>query len=195
MITETEKAWLAGILDGEGSIAIRRHKSCDSVLFRFALYNTNPVIVSESKRMLEQILGCPVYVYTIKRAKTHRLIYHVVIGSRHKIARVLTELLPYIRGKKREAEIILAAYALCPKRSGGWNRWGRPIPLSSQVDVLLAEFREERQGRSTVGNPEPSCAGAIGSAEGATATGVTPKNNPPQERAASLNLFRDDEIA
>lgn len=196
MITEIDKAWLAGIVDGEGSIILTRHPKADSLVFRVIVYNTNPIIAEQAKTLFESILGTPVRVDKIKRAKTHRIIYHVTVDCRDKVARILSTLVPYLRGKRREAEIVLAAYRLCPKRAGGWNRWGRRIPLSAHVDQLIQELQDERWGHSPVGNPEPSCAGAVGSAEGATATSVTPKNNPRHERAASHNLnLWDDEIA
>jgi len=185
MVTDIDKAWLAAIVDGEGSLVAWRQKSCDSLGFRLTIYNTNPLIAAESKRLLEEIVGAPVRVRPVRRRKTHRVIYHVVVESRAKVAGVIRALLPFFRGKRHEAETLLAVIALCPNRQGGWNRWGKRIPLSTQVDLLLGELRLRDPLPLSVGNPEPSGAGATGSAEGATVRPVSPNDNPAHERPTS----------
>jgi len=185
MVNDIDKAWLAGIVEGEGSLVAWRQKSCDSLAFRLTVYNTNPLIAAESKRLLEAIIGASVRVRSIRRLKTHRVIYHVVVESKAKVAVVIRALLPFFRGKRHEAETILAIIALCPNRAGGWNRWGKRIPLSTQVDLLLSDLRRREPLPLSVGNPEPSGAGVSGSAEGATVRPVSPNNNPAHERPTS----------
>jgi hypothetical protein len=182
-ISEADMGWLGGIVDGEGTIgASPLRKRYISYYFYCRVYNTNPLIVNESARIIEGIIGKRPGIDVVNRSKTNRTIFHVRVENRSNVITFLTAILPYLRGKRHDAEIVLAMAKLMATRRHG-NKWTGVIPIPAQVDILLAELKASRV---YVGNPEPSPAGVVSSGEGATVSPVSPNNNPGHERATSL---------
>ena len=179
-VSDIDKSWLAGIVDGEGCIGAYRDKRSDSVRFKFTIYNCNPIVVRESQRIIEALLGesiRPRLCHGQKRDHTYkgRPGWLVGVYTRHRVHLLLDELLPFLRGKRHEAEVALETLALCPDRRSGKWRWHGKVPLPKHVDVLLSELSNAKFCNRFVGNAEPSGAGASGSAEGATVRAVTPQ--------------------
>lgn len=111
-VSEKELSWLAGILDGEGSIGISRlmsHRKNPTMTPRISLGNTNPKIIAEVRRIFKKI---PVTCFIEKRQQT--------LGKNWKAAEVLQishiqgaqdilkAVTPYLIGKKLQAEILLS---------------------------------------------------------------------------------------
>ncbi len=106
-MTETEKAYLAGIIDGEGSLAIRR-----SVNPRAAHgYTFAPILsINNTDRALiywcQAVLGLG-YVVCKHPAKLHHKPVYVFQAACRHAAQIVEAVLPYLRIKRRQAEILL----------------------------------------------------------------------------------------
>lgn len=111
MSRETDLAWAAGIMDGEGTIGIspinckhsgRKVKVYRVYALRVAISNTDPRILARIK----QILGG--YFYPVKHYKSHyKPVYRWAAACKNAYT-VLDLLLPYLVGKRDQAEIAIA---------------------------------------------------------------------------------------
>lgn len=108
---DTDLAWLAGIWDGEGSIALFTHterngtqKICPTV----CVVNTDIAIINKARKILEEI-GCN-FVLQEYRPKNSRHSTRWVLTTRNQnyIVLFLEAVMPYLVSIKRQkAEILL----------------------------------------------------------------------------------------
>ena len=99
--TETDKAYLAGLVDGEGSIIIRHNHGNGniqglSLVVQVAMANT---LVLEWAKSL---YGGQVYTYRDKRNDSWKPITHWHISARQALS-LLGDIYPYMRVKANEA--------------------------------------------------------------------------------------------
>uniref|UniRef100_A0A6M3XPE8 Putative homing endonuclease n=1 Tax=viral metagenome TaxID=1070528 RepID=A0A6M3XPE8_9ZZZZ len=102
-LTGIEKSYLAGIIDGEGSIGICRRLRRNSIEYRCRMRITNTS--EELMNFLEEKFKEQGYYIKIKRSRDYRRkpIYEFELGDRLTI-KFLTEVLPYLIIKKKQAE-------------------------------------------------------------------------------------------
>ena len=106
----TEAAWLAGLWDGEGSITVFRHtekngtrKLCPTML----VVNTDINIISEAKRLLDEI-GTSYHIFERRTSNPrHKNAFQLSTRNTAYIKLTLETLLPYLVGKKKQAELTL----------------------------------------------------------------------------------------
>jgi hypothetical protein len=103
---ETEKAYLAGLIDGEGTVSIvrLRHRGPG-----FEHYVASVEISNTNVKMIDWVmerLGGSVVVDARKKVSGQKQVYR--IGLRNKLAeKVLLEVLPYLVLKGKQAELVL----------------------------------------------------------------------------------------
>ena len=110
MLTEVEKAWLAGFWDGEGSITIFTHtekngreKICPTIL----VTNTNENVIAYIVTLLDR-LGTSFSINKQEgRSDKHKDAYHVTTRNIQYIKTVLEAMLPYLVCKKPQAILVL----------------------------------------------------------------------------------------
>lgn len=110
MLTETEKAWLAGFWDGEGSITIFTHveksgreKICPTI----NVTNTHEGVIAYVIQLLDK-LGTSFSVFQRKTGNDkHKDAYHLATRNMQYIKIVLEALLPYLVCKKAQAILVL----------------------------------------------------------------------------------------
>jgi len=110
MLTETEKAWLAGFWDGEGSITIFTHmekngkeKICPTLL----VVNTHEGVIAHVVELLDK-LGTSFSVQHIKRKEEkNKDVYQVSTRNMAYIKIVLEAILPYLICKKAQGSLVL----------------------------------------------------------------------------------------
>jgi hypothetical protein len=110
MITETDKAWLAGFWDGEGSITIFTHtekngreKICPTI----NVTNTHEGVIAHVVELLDK-LGTSFAVQTRKRdSDKYKDAYHVSTRNMQYIKVVLEAIYPYLVCKKAQAILVL----------------------------------------------------------------------------------------
>lgn len=115
--TVAELAYLAGIIDGEGSFGISRMDWKRAPGFKLFTYlcigNTNPAILNACSITMEK-LGVNVWVQNKGMrgnasgpVKSTKDVWELRIGAFGKIRTVLEAVLPYLHGKRPQAEILL----------------------------------------------------------------------------------------
>ena len=105
--TEVEKAYLAGIIDGEGCLSVSKEKSPKGeykILYKahLKITNTNQKLI----QWLEKIIG-KCYIKTDKGDPKWKLRFSWIMTDRDKMFPLLKEILPYLILKKKQAKLIL----------------------------------------------------------------------------------------
>lgn len=106
---EAKYAWLAGLWDGEGSIAVFRLKMDNRVKFCPALVLTNcdVSIMNEAEKILLS-LGSKFHWFERKQNNGRwKTSYTLTTRNSEYIRKVLTAIMPYLVGKRPQAEIVL----------------------------------------------------------------------------------------
>lgn len=105
-MTEIEKAWLAGFIDGEGCISLAKinlKQEYGAWIPTLYITNTNlPVL-----KYIQKLIGEKGFLNKgYKSTPRAKLCYRIVYQS-HSVRRILTTLLPFLRIKHKVAEVIL----------------------------------------------------------------------------------------
>ena len=110
-MVETDRAWLAGIIDGEGSLALFTNKVKDgSTKIKPVLnfVNTDMAIINKALSILEEAECTPYIVKRVHKNTKHKDCVEVKATSTIQIEKWLLLVLPYLFGNKRaKAEILL----------------------------------------------------------------------------------------
>lgn len=137
----TEKlAWLAGMIDGEGSLRIYRQRIGQSLRFfaQIHITNTNLRIIAEVKSLFDA-LGIEFNVREIgnrKRNPAHAPCYSVRATKNSAMRKLLSAMLPYLVGKRDQAETVLKF--LDGKRDGVYRGGSRQQGLRERDAALYA---------------------------------------------------------
>lgn len=135
-IGETEAAYVAGIIDGEGSLTLAHRKrnqarGWDSIEPHITITNTDLRLM----RYLSSLLNAQTYT-SHQRAKNHwKPQYSISFSAFADIAALLERIMPYLIIKRRRAEIMLRLIR-------------RRLAKEPYTDVdwkLVEEFRKENQ--------------------------------------------------
>lgn len=112
-VTETDHAYFAGLIDGEGCITICRtnRKDLGANYFTYSprvlLGNTNENIILGYINYLKA-MEITYWVNTdCKRKPNRRYAWNILVGGMPGQKKLLTSLLPYLKGKKALAELLL----------------------------------------------------------------------------------------
>lgn len=100
-LTETEIAYLAGIIDGEGCITVLVN-STGSFTLRVEVGSTSKELVEWFSEKVEQV---PIF-FTKSKTELHKDSYNVM-ATGDKAKRLLEKILPYLIVKKKQASIAL----------------------------------------------------------------------------------------
>lgn len=115
MINQTDLAWLAGFIDGEGSIHLHKainRKGNSYWSPRFAIYNNDIQTLENSQRIIYESTGLLQKIHERKPEVNmfiagRRPSYFLTIGGRLKIQRFFVHIIPYLVSKKKLAEEVL----------------------------------------------------------------------------------------
>lgn len=113
-------AWLAGIIDGEGSISMHHRKKSrksggkgyySGIDIQVAIANTNLPLMREVADICTEIIGAEIKVNELGRKTVNNLTaYKLSFSSRTRAYPVLKMLLPFLIAKKEQAEIIIGYF-------------------------------------------------------------------------------------
>jgi len=110
MLTETERAWLAGFWDGEGTITIFTHKERDGqekICPTLVVVNTNEQVIAHVVDLLDR-LGTSFQIAEVKsKTDKHKDCYRVLTRNVQYIKVVVEAMLPYLVCKKAQAQLML----------------------------------------------------------------------------------------
>ena len=111
MLRDVDKAYIAGLVDGEGCITLRREVRKENhrgwrINPHVGIYNTNREVLEWAQQTLA--CGC-LWKTTMskKHAKAHYKQMYVLHFNAHDIRSLLPQLLPYLKIKKLPAELVL----------------------------------------------------------------------------------------
>jgi len=148
---EKDKAWFAGIMEGEGSFTLVRGKRVENgeEVYRYipscCLSNTDPMLMKEIERILkEQNIGFKTY-YRGRRKPTHKECWQLhIIGMKRSID-LIKWILPELRGeKKMKAEKILEFAKIRDEQMTGFHG----IRYSEKELELCNEIRGIQNSRT-----------------------------------------------
>jgi hypothetical protein len=116
-------AWLAGIWDGEGTISIRQNVKIKQFSPRVHVTNTDMNIINEVRKILNMI-GVDPRIHETHGDKYEstfgkKVYYHIGVDTLSKSKIILDTILPYLIGKKAQAECLLA---FINSRTARWNK-------------------------------------------------------------------------
>jgi hypothetical protein len=112
----TKIAWLAGIIDGEGTIGMYEAHSRSrwsariwdtNYLTQVDISNDNVLIIEESLEVISEIVGRKVRLVYDRRDDRKFIHYRVTTTARNDIIKILTAITPYLIGKKAQAKLLL----------------------------------------------------------------------------------------
>ncbi|MFY9457550.1 MAG: LAGLIDADG family homing endonuclease [Candidatus Spechtbacterales bacterium] len=100
--------WLAGVIDGEGTITITRQFRVKSYSYRPEIHitNTNRELLQEASRLIESATGKKTNLFATSNG-SNRPVYRVRLQDRKSCLKLLKLLLPYLVGKKYQARVLL----------------------------------------------------------------------------------------
>ena len=116
-VTETERAWLAGFWDGEGSIALfhnQEKNGSDKIKPVLTAYNTDYGLINKALDIFSRA-DCNPYIVLRKQSSKnsrHRDCVEIKFSSVTSILPALQLMLPYLSGVKRAKGEILLRYLL-----------------------------------------------------------------------------------
>jgi len=150
MLTETEKAWLAGFWDGEGSITIFTHvekNGVKKICPTLNVTNTHEGVIAHVVELLDK-LGTSFSVQHLKRKEDkHKDVYHVSTRNMAYIKVVIEAILPYLVCKKAQGVLVLRYVT---KKLEQREKHGRP-----RYDEEDEEIQQECQSLNKRGKPIP----------------------------------------
>ena len=147
-VTETEKAWLAGIVDGEGSIRIDVPHGKTGASPRVVVTNNDWAII-ERVVDIGQRVGANPYV-SQRRGKRENTKDVLVLGMR-KIPIFLLAILPYLTGQKEKQALLM--YRFCEERNK-LNVKTLPNDARKYSSRQLGLIQEIKDAKHTVTQPQ-----------------------------------------
>lgn len=146
-VPKTTLAWLAALIDGEGSIMLLLRKASKRIVYRQPHYRASVAIAMTDERLANAI---------IERTGIERVYSHGRKGVRHRtqytwrmtaseIKVWLPCLIPWLVLKREQATLLLEALKLadlCTPRKG--EKWDRSVVDASKLrrDEIYAEIRK-----------------------------------------------------
>jgi hypothetical protein len=105
-LKETDKAWFAGIIDGEGCISLFKRSTYYVPAVKIA--NTNEKLINKCKEILNEA-GIEYYIRYSDRGerKNAKPAWEIALESRPRVVATLELILPYLVSKKEQAELVL----------------------------------------------------------------------------------------
>jgi len=103
-------AWLAGIIDGEGSFMIPRYHRNGNPRYgyRVSISNTNVLIINQCKEILD-MLHIKYCNYTQDRGKDglrRKITHQIHITNKKGILIILENVIPHLVGKRKQGELL-----------------------------------------------------------------------------------------
>ncbi len=110
MTSETDLAWLAGIVDGEGSISGSVHKNRGGYV-RVSIINSDSRIINRCKEIFKEF-GSTLDARSGKGHLGSKTIYRIYTGPNQATLRFLKAIHPYLVGKQEQATLAIGFCSL-----------------------------------------------------------------------------------
>lgn len=124
-MTNEKLAWLAGLWDGEGTITVFKHQDESDKYWKLrptcCVSNTDPNIVTEILKLGDEMGIHYALFTTTPKKKQHAAAYQLNLRKMSSIKILLEAILPYLIGKKSQAELTLRFVESRMKHMRGTN--------------------------------------------------------------------------
>jgi hypothetical protein len=140
--TEEQAAWLAGFLDGEGSISIDKRAGADSARYapRVKAANTRREVLEE----IRELLGGGFVTKTRRKPTDPRKDIFQFVAANRKGLDIIRRVRPYMRVKNAQADLFLRYYDVAVLSVGKH----RGSEIRRLQDTLYEEMKElNRKGK------------------------------------------------
>lgn len=152
--SESDTAYIAGIIDGEGCIGIYHYKSRSSIHPVISVTNTSKALID----WICLMLGLPSGKYVAHCQAGCRQWYTTKTGPMQQTYEVATRVLPYLRVKRKQAELLIR---YCDWRRlvelNGRDTRGRIAGFSpdqrAYINDILAEIRQLNRKGTPISTP------------------------------------------
>lgn len=158
MVTETDKAWFAGIIDGEGTINIYRGGTAGKTpVFRICLVNSSMPMMVKCQEIMSEICGKEIRIrpkkYYKSSIKSNLNMWLLETNERKSVLALVKAITPYLVAKKDKALFFL--------------RWldGRTMYrhwTPSEIIALYSQGVETQSSGSGLGRPDEDIVRANG---------------------------------
>lgn len=139
-LTETEKAYLAGFIDGEGTLTIQINwKSPRKTISPyFIICNTNKETIDfvKEKFQFDNFFN----KVTNKKRGFNQPIYTYRTSSRSRVKTIIENIFPYLIAKKEQARLLLKLFKIIPKRRT-WKR--HPTKEEFQIGLKIISLNSK----------------------------------------------------
>ncbi len=137
--SSTDLAWAAGFLDGDGCFTLNKHSSRGTHPTSRSLHVGAVQVGTAPLEVLEQMLGGKVTRLGITKGGNE--IHQWRLSSADNVKRVVPMLLPYLRFKRREAEIVLEfAQTMRPRGRVPNGVEAHPRHVVAKRELLISEL-------------------------------------------------------
>lgn len=105
-------AYIAGIIDGEGSLTLQHSQDkkgySHGVVARLQICNTSYDLILFLKKWLEKMAKGPITIVCVERTRTsNKKIWRIMVNSKMKLRRILLRVMPFLIIKRKQADIIM----------------------------------------------------------------------------------------
>lgn len=117
-LKKSELAWLAGFIDGEGTIFVVREKRPKGRIVlkgRMSVDNTDVSNIRRVERLITCLTGRRPYLQITNVSRGYRPCQSLRLNRVSDVAVVLTAILPFLIGKRRRARLMLWFIAAAPR--------------------------------------------------------------------------------
>ena len=111
-LLETDKAWLAGIFDGEGCIAFGKCVGKKRPYIGFHITNSDLGLLGKCQMIIQNIIKRPIKllnkkIYSYSLVNTNLKIYTIDLRKQQEIYDILKTIEPYLTAKWRKVKLVL----------------------------------------------------------------------------------------
>lgn len=136
-IRERDLAYLAGFLDGEGSIGISKKSKRNSYLPQITFNNTHLGVMMHTK----VILKTPGLLYTKQNTeRNQKIVYKICVQNKSKAKEILELLYDYLIIKKKQAKLVLEFLDLNTCKQGIRNY--QPSKRELQIYKMVTKLNQ-----------------------------------------------------
>jgi intein-encoded DNA endonuclease-like protein len=149
-LTETEKAYIAGFFDGEGCISISKHQGKNN---RTPVYCLNTILAQKGIDILAYILETTGVGSLNERKKYYPGTYELRISPLESVD-LLKAILPYLKGKKHEAEIAIEYQSQQSHKNSGGKGWIVPQEMVDKKESYYLKLQQLKGTSGKRGRPK-----------------------------------------
>jgi len=144
IISREKAAWLAGIIEGEGHLRLHKllYQSVNpSIQTQIKVDNTDLRIIQKVSQIYKELNIKFSYQLKKRYSEKHRFGMVITVTGFGSCRKLLTSILPYMVGKKDQAELMLSFIKL---REEKWSR-AKPnhIPFRTSKNAGFAKYNKE----------------------------------------------------